>query len=69
MHRVGDLPKADNINLEEIVKAFKYDKKTVGKSLQWILLEKIGKPKITSGEDIPNSAILKTLKKVLHSRN
>ena len=69
IHRVGDLPEADNISLNKIVEAFKYDKKTVGKSLQWILLEKIGKPVITTGENIPNSIILKTLKKVLHSRN
>jgi 3-dehydroquinate synthase len=69
MHRVGELPKTDNIDLDEVIKAFKYDKKTIGKSLQWILLEGIGKPKITTDENIPNSAILKTLKKVLHSRN
>jgi 3-dehydroquinate synthase len=69
IHRVGKLPDTKNINLEEIVKAFKFDKKTVGKSLQWILLEGIGKPKIYTDKDIPNSAILKTLKKVLHSQN
>ena len=69
MHRVGNLPDTKNINLEEVVKAFKFDKKTVGKSLQWILLEGIGKPKIYTDKDIPNSAILKTLKKVLHLQN
>ncbi|MDQ3133013.1 MAG: 3-dehydroquinate synthase [Acidobacteriota bacterium] len=67
IHRVGDLPDTRNINLEEVIKAFKFDKKTVGKSLQWILLEGIGKPKIYADKDIPNSVILKTLKKVLHS--
>ena len=67
IHRVGDLPDTKNINLEEVIKAFKFDKKTVGKSLQWILLEGIGKPKIYADKDIPNSVILKTLKKVLHS--
>ncbi|MBA2736325.1 MAG: 3-dehydroquinate synthase [Pyrinomonadaceae bacterium] len=69
IHRVGKLPDTGNINLEEVIKAFVFDKKTVGKSLQWILLEGIGKPKIYTDKDIPNSAILKTLKKVLHSRN
>jgi len=69
IHRVGDLPDTKNINLAEVVKAFVFDKKTVGKSLQWILLEGIGKPKIYTDKDIPNSAILKTLKKVLHLRN
>ncbi len=69
IHRVGKLPDTGNIDLEEVIKAFVFDKKTVGKSLQWILLEGIGKPKIYTDKDIPNSAILKTLKKVLHSRN
>jgi 3-dehydroquinate synthase len=41
--------------------------RNVGKSLQWILLESIGKPKIVSGQDIPDTFIQQTLKKVLHS--
>jgi 3-dehydroquinate synthase len=69
MHRVGELPVTDNINLKEVISAFKYDKKNVGASLQWILLEGIGKPKIVTDKDIPNSALLTTLEKVLHSRN
>ncbi|HEX8288770.1 MAG TPA: 3-dehydroquinate synthase [Pyrinomonadaceae bacterium] len=69
MHRVGNLPRADEIAPNDLIQAFKYDKKTIGKSLQWILLEGIGKPVIVSDENIPNSAIQKTLEKVLLSRN
>jgi 3-dehydroquinate synthase len=63
--RVGVLPKTDNIDLRKVFEAFKFDKKTVGSSLQWILLEDIGKPVIFSNTNIPESAIQETLKKIL----
>ncbi|HEX8637045.1 MAG TPA: 3-dehydroquinate synthase [Pyrinomonadaceae bacterium] len=69
LRNVGKLPATQNIDLEEIFAAFKFDKKQTGTSLQWILLEKIGKPKIVSGENIPDSAIRQTLRKVLQSPN
>jgi 3-dehydroquinate synthase len=67
LRNVGKLPEARNINLEKVFAAFKFDKKQTGNSLQWILLESIGKPKIVSGQDIPDTFIQQTLKKVLHS--
>jgi 3-dehydroquinate synthase len=69
LRNVGKLPATQNIDLEEIFAAFKFDKKQTGTSLQWILLEKIGKPKIVSGEDISDSAVRQTLKKVLQPPN
>jgi 3-dehydroquinate synthase len=63
--RVGVLPKTGNIDLEKVFEAFKFDKKTVGSSLQWILLEDIGKPVIFSNTNIPEFAIQETLKKIL----
>jgi 3-dehydroquinate synthase len=65
---IGSLPSTKNINLEEVSAAFRFDKKTIGKSLQWILLKEIGKPLIIAGEEIPNSAVQNTLEKILHSR-
>ncbi len=65
LHSVGKLPETRNINLERVFEAFSFDKKTIGNSLQWILLKEIGKPKIFQTEDIPNSIIEKALKKVL----
>lgn len=62
---VGVLPKTDNIDLKQVFEAFKFDKKTFGESLQWILLEDIGKPVILSNKHIPESAVKETLKKVL----
>ena len=65
--RVGNLPDTRNINPEQVFEAFSYDKKIIGNSLQWILLEEIGKPKIVQAEDLPESIIKKALKKVLQS--
>lgn len=65
MHRVGDLPQIPKISSEQIVEAIKFDKKSVGGSLQWILLEKIGKPVIVSDTEIPVSILRKSLEKTL----
>ena len=67
VHRVGVLPNTDNIDPRVIIQNFAYDKKVVGKSLQWILLEEIGEPVIFSNENIPTEilevALAETLKK------
>ena len=64
----GILPAADNIETDKVVQAFAFDKKQIGKSLQWILLEKIGKPKIFQSQDIPNQLIKKSLEKILKTK-
>ena len=61
----GKLPVTDKIETEKLIQAFAFDKKQIGKSLQWILLEKIGKPKIFQSKDIPNNLIKKSIEKVL----
>ena len=66
LHRVGKLPDTQNIEIEEVIEAFAYDKKAIGKSLQFILLEGIGKPVILQNKDIPASKIHKSLETVLH---
>ena len=65
LHQVGKLPDTQNISLKKVFDAFVFDKKNIGESLQWILLKKIGKPKIVEGRDISPTIIHQTLKKVL----
>jgi 3-dehydroquinate synthase len=65
LHRVGNLPQIPKINSEQIIEAIKFDKKSAGGSLQWILLEKIGKPVILSDREIPLSIVKKSLDKIL----
>lgn len=65
LRKVGGLPETRNINLKEVVEAFSFDKKTTGKTLQWILLSGIGKPIIISSREIPQSIIEESLIEVL----
>lgn len=65
LRSVGKLPDAQNVNLKSIYESFTFDKKNIGKSLQWVLLEDIGKPKIVEDENIPPKMIQETLKEIL----
>ncbi len=68
MHNVGKLPDTQNIEIEKVVQAFSFDKKNIGRDLQWILLKEIGQPIIFSNNDIPKSSIQKVLRKLLRNR-
>ena len=61
VRRAGNLPPIGSIDQSKILTSFKYDKKRVGKSLQWVLLRGIGKPIIVPETEIPWSAVLSTL--------
>ncbi len=69
LHQVGRLPDTQNISLERVSEAFVFDKKNIGESLEWILLEKIGQPKIVKNTDIPPDAIRRTLEEILRQSN
>lgn len=62
----GKLPATDKIEIEKLTKAFEFDKKQSGKTLQWILLEKIGLPVIVDGNNIPAEILQKSLQSVLN---
>jgi 3-dehydroquinate synthase len=62
---IGSLPETKNIQIEKVVQAFSFDKKNIGRSLQWILLKGIGEPVILSNTEIPEKSLQKTLKKIL----
>ena len=68
VHRVGTLPSLANIDPKEVFEAFKFDKKNISGSLQFILLKGIGKPVILTGRDIPQSSIKKVLNKLLQKQ-
>lgn len=67
VHRTGVLPKTNNISKEKVFEAFAFDKKVINDSLQWILLEDIGKPFIRRNSEVPKSAIEQTLEKILEN--
>ena len=64
VHRAGTLPPISNLDPRIIFETFKYDKKLVNNSLQWILLEGIGKPVIFPNADVPPSALMSAFKEI-----
>lgn len=44
VHRVGRLPSLAGVEFENVIRAFRFDKKNIGGSLQMVLLRGIGKP-------------------------
>ena len=61
----GVLPSTENIETEKVIKAFAFDKKNIDDSLQWVLLEAIGKPKILQGKNIPSRVVKNAIEKIL----
>jgi len=45
----GPLPRAENLDINQIIRALKHDKKSVGGQINWVLLEGIGRPRIVEG--------------------
>jgi len=64
VHRVGTLPSLADIDPEEVLTAFRSDKKVIGGELQMVLLRGIGKPVIVSENEIPGTLLKKTLKQL-----
>ena len=48
----GPLPDAEDLDVSEIMRALQRDKKSVGGQINWVLLEKIGLPRIVEGKQI-----------------
>ncbi len=65
---VGALPSVANIDGDEVLEAFKFDKKQLSGSLQMVLLKGIGKPVIMTEKDIPRTTVQKVLKDLLEKR-
>jgi 3-dehydroquinate synthetase len=60
VHRAGKLPAIGHISTDDVLDAFRFDKKLVGNDLHWILLNGIGKPIIVPQTEIPRR-IIRTL--------
>lgn len=67
LRRVGRLPDASDISPEKLIAAFAHDKKAVGDSIQWVLLEQIGRASIEDGKNIPEKVLRESLRAALQS--
>lgn len=54
----GPLPRAYDLDIDDIIRAMKGDKKSVAGQLRWVLLERIGRARIVDGREI-DARILK----------
>ena len=58
----GPLPRADKLDLNQIIRALKHDKKSVGGQINWVLLEGIGRPRIIEGRLISPKSLRLSLR-------
>lgn len=61
----GPLPSANDLDANAIISAIHHDKKRSGGSLQWVLLERIGRPRIVRENEIDAMMIRRSLREAL----
>src|SRR6266478_1540258 len=61
----GPLPDAEDLDVNEIMRALQRDKKSVGGVINWVLLEKIGLPRIVEGKQIDRKLLRLSLREGL----
>src|SRR5438552_2573595 len=63
----GPLPRADDLAVDEIIRAMRLDKKSVGGVTKWVLLERIGSALIVNGNEIDKRTLRASLRAGLRS--
>lgn len=61
----GQLPPANDLDPHELLRLVQTDKKSVSGNVQWVLLEKIGKPRIVAESEIPRRVMRESLRRGL----
>jgi 3-dehydroquinate synthase len=57
----GTLPSARGLDVSGIIRAIAQDKKRTAGYVQWVLLEKIGQPRIVDGKEISTAVLRKSI--------
>lgn len=58
----GPLPRADNLDINQIIRALQHDKKSVDGQINWVLLDAIGRPRIVEGRLISAKSLRLSLR-------
>lgn len=61
----GPLPAANRIDVNDIIRLVKHDKKSINGEINWVLLQDIGSPKIVRGKEIGSSVLRRSLLEAL----
>lgn len=64
VRRAGELPPMTDIDPREVFATFKFDKKLINNSLNWVLLKKIGEPVIVPHSNISQSMLSMAFKDI-----
>ena len=64
----GRLPSASDLDAETIRRALRMDKKAVGGSVRWILLERIGRARVVDGREVSARVINTSIRAALAAR-
>jgi 3-dehydroquinate synthase len=61
----GRLPSASDLDVETICGALRADKKSVGGSVRWVLLEGIGRARVVGGREVPDAVVRDSVRAAL----
>ena len=64
----GPLPSTEDLDERAVVSAIAHDKKRTAGQIKWILLERIGKPRIVDGKEIGPTLLRKSVHEVFQRR-
>jgi 3-dehydroquinate synthetase len=62
------LPAAEDLDAVSIINAISRDKKSVRGAVQWVLLERIGRPRIVSSKEIDRASLKASIRDALQKR-
>jgi 3-dehydroquinate synthase len=63
----GPLPGAADLDAETIRRALRNDKKAVGGSVRWVLLERLGRARVVDGREVPPRIVLASIRAALRA--
>lgn len=69
VHLCGPLPRADKLDINQVISALKHDKKSVAGQINWVLLEGVGRPRIVEGRLISARTLRFSLRAGLKALN
>ncbi|HVF44924.1 MAG TPA: 3-dehydroquinate synthase [Pyrinomonadaceae bacterium] len=61
----GPLPRASDLDADEVGRALRSDKKAVGGSVRWVLLEGLGRARIVDGREVPERVVRDSIRAAL----
>jgi 3-dehydroquinate synthase len=64
----GPLPPVKDLDELAIIDAIAHDKKRSAGQVQWVLLERIGRPRIVNGKEISGTLLRKSLRQIFQTR-